>query len=513
MRHPVVLAVLDGWGISPERAGNAIALARTPNLDAYAAAYPHSQLSASGADVGLIAGQMGNSNVGHLNLGAGRVVYQDLGRISHAVATGEFAANAVLRAAMTRLSGDRSLHLMGLLSDGGVHSHEDHVFALVSLAHELAIKHVYLHLFLDGRDVPPRSAEVYVARLEERLAALGTGRIASVQGRFWGMDRDKRWDRVRRGYAAIVCGQGEPVGSAAEAIARSYARDETDEFVQPAVVVDQDGRPVGPIRSGDSIIFWNFRADRAREMIHALTDPTFADFERCDWPVTHCVTMTMYEAGLHVSDIAFPPQPPLHNILGEWLSAFGVRQLRIAETEKYAHVTYFFNGGREDPFPGEERLLIPSPKVDTYDATPAMSAPEVTDQLLQRLDDGSCDCVILNYANCDMVGHTGVLPAAIAAVEAVDACLGRVVDRVRSLGGAVLIVSDHGNAEEMIAADGKPHTAHTGNPVPCILVDDQRRGAALREGILADVAPTLLDLLELPVPPEMTGTSLLAQAR
>lgn len=512
MRRPVVLAVLDGWGIRPESNGNAIALARTPNLDSYLASRPHSQLGASGPDVGLIAGQMGNSNVGHLNLGAGRVVYQDLGRITKAVQTGAFSANEALRAAMTRLTDGKALHLMGLLSDGGVHSHEEHVFALLRLAKEVGVERLFFHLFLDGRDVPPRSAEVFIARLERQIAAAGIGRIATVQGRFYAMDRDQRWERVERAYGALVCGRGEPAASAAEVVSRAYARDESDEFVQPAVIIDADGRPVGPIAPGDSVIFWNFRADRAREIIHALTDPEFTAFGRCLWPVIHCVTMTMYEAGLHVSAISFPPEPPLQNILGEWLSAYGARQLRIAETEKYAHVTYFFDGGREDPYPGEERVLIPSPKVATYDATPAMSAPEVTAELLKRLENGTCDSVVLNYANCDMVGHTGVLTAAISAVESVDECLGRVVAKVRDLGGAVLIVSDHGNAEEMIEPDGKPHTAHTCNPVPCILIDDQRRAASLRDGILADVAPTLLDLLELPIPPEMTGRSLLGGA-
>lgn len=513
MRRPVVLAVLDGWGISAAREGNAIALAHTPHLDAYEAEYPHTQLSAAGADVGLIPGQMGNSNVGHLNLGAGRIVYQDLGRISAAIKTGAFDANETLRAAMSRLVGGQALHLMGLVSDGGVHSHEAHVFALLRLAKALGVRRVFVHAFLDGRDVPPRSAAGYLARLEQEMATLGVGRIATVQGRFYAMDRDQRWDRIERAYAALVCGEGEPVGSASEALARAYARGESDEFVQPAVVVGTDGRPLGTISSGDSVIFWNFRADRAREITHALTDPEFNAFVRRAWPVVHYVTMTMYEAGLNVSGIAFPPLPPMHNILGEWLAAFGVRQLRIAETEKYAHVTYFFNGGREDPYPGEDRVLIPSPKVATYDAVPAMSAPAVTDALLERLRTGSYDCIILNYANCDMVGHTGVLTAAIRAVEAVDECVGRVVEAVRDLGGAVLIVSDHGNAEEMIDPDGKPHTAHTANPVPCILVDDRRRAAALRPGILADVAPTLLELMELPIPPEMEGRSLIVSDR
>lgn len=509
MRRPVVLAILDGWGIGEASDCNAIALAKTPNLDRYAATYPQTSLGASGSDVGLIAGQMGNSNVGHLNIGAGRIVYQDLGRITRAVETGEFDRNPALLAAMDRLKGGGTLHLMGLLSDGGVHSHEDHVFALVRLAKARGISDVCLHLFLDGRDVPPKSALTYIERLERVLAEVGIGRIATVQGRYYAMDRDKRWERVERAWAALVRGEGNSADSPATAVRQAYAHDESDEFVMPTVILNPDGTPRARIRSGDSLIFWDFRADRARELSHALVDPQFTGFPRPDHPDVHYVTLTCYEHGLPVAGVAFPPEPPMRNILGDWLAQHGVRQLRIAETEKYAHVTYFFNGGLEEPFPGEERVLVPSPKVATYDQTPAMSAREITDQLLQRLRGGTVDFVALNYANCDMVGHTGDLKATIAAVEIVDRELGRIADEVLAQGGALLVISDHGNAELMRELNGEPHTAHTANRVPCLLIDERRRGVSLCTGVLADVAPTLLELLELPVPPEMTGRSII----
>jgi 2,3-bisphosphoglycerate-independent phosphoglycerate mutase len=516
-RKPIVLIIRDGWGVCDEDAdsarahGNAVLLAKVPVLDKLLANYPHSLLQASGEAVGLPAGQMGNSEVGHQNLGAGRVTYQDLMRISVAIRDGSFFRNPVLLKVMgeVRRTGQR-LHLMGLLSDGGVHSHIRHLFALLEMAkqQQLTADQVLVHAILDGRDTPPRSGAGYLQQLEQELQKIGVGRIATVIGRYYSMDRDNRWERTNRAYAAYVLGEGNHAHSAAEAINASYAADKTDEFVEPTVIVAEDGTPVGRVQDGDGLIFFNFRPDRARQITRAFVHAAPEGSAQPSVNV-HYVCMTEYDSTLR-APVAFPPELVEHP-LGEVVSDAGLHQLRIAETEKYAHVTYFFNGGREVDFPNEDRALIPSPKVATYDLQPEMSAQGITDELLKRLSgsDSPYDLVALNFANPDMVGHTGVLPATIQALEVVDACIGRIVERVRELGGITLISADHGNAEQMIDTDGGPLTAHTTNPVHLILVDDQRRGARLEDGIFADVAPTILDLLGLQPPKEMTGHSLL----
>ncbi len=508
MIRPLVLIILDGWGWAPPSPGNAITQARTPNFDNLRAAFPFTVLGAAGEAVGLPEGQMGNSEVGHLNIGAGRVVYQDITRITKAIRTGEFFRNPVLVAAMEKAR-SRSLHLLGLVSDGGVHSHLEHLYALLEMARRFSVERVFIHAFLDGRDVPPASAGGYLAALEEKCRELGTGEIATVMGRYYAMDRDKRWERVEKAFAALVAGEGEKASSARAALEASYARGVTDEFVVPTVITDDFGRPRGTIAPGDVVIFFNFRADRARELTRAFTDRDFAGFPRKNgFPGVHFVCMTQYDATIE-APVAFPPVS-LSSTLGEVLAGLGLRQLRIAETEKYAHVTFFFNGGVEEPNPGEDRILIPSPKVATYDLKPEMSAYEVTDAVLRELAADKYDVVVLNYANPDMVGHTGVLEAAVKAVEAVDECLGRVVAAVRARGGVALVTADHGNAEQMLEEDGTPHTAHTTNDVPFILVGEAYRGASLREGgVLADIAPTMLDILGVPRPEEMTGRSLL----
>jgi 2,3-bisphosphoglycerate-independent phosphoglycerate mutase len=509
-KKPLLLMILDGWGINPNRENNAVALAATPNLTGLLAAYPHTRVLTSGMAVGLPDGQMGNSEVGHLNLGAGRVVYQDLTRITKAINDGDFFSNPELLACInkTKAAGGR-LHLAGLLSDGGVHSHNTHLYALVELAKREGLQDIFIHALLDGRDTPPQSGADYLAQLETELGRIGAGRIATVMGRYYAMDRDNRWDRVEKAFNAMVLGQGECRTSSADAIDQSYAAGVHDEFVIPCVIC-ADGAPVGPVRDGDGFIFFNFRSDRAREISRALALDDCTGFERQTRPhLAGYVCMTEYDATFGLP-IAFGPEE-LTNILGDILATAGKRQLRIAETEKYAHVTFFFNGGVEEPFPGEDRALIPSPKeVATYDEKPEMSAHLVTDELLQRLSQDCYDVIILNFANCDMVGHTGILPAAIKAVETVDACVGRIVARVRELGGTVLITADHGNAEQMRDEQGEPYTAHTTNPVWLILVDDGRKEAQLREGgRLCDIAPTMMDLLGLPQPQEMTGKSLL----
>jgi 2,3-bisphosphoglycerate-independent phosphoglycerate mutase len=517
MVKPLVLIIRDGWGVCDEdldsarRHGNAVLLARLPVLDRLLASYPHALLQASGEAVGLPAGQMGNSEVGHQNLGAGRVTYQDLMRISVAIRDGSFFRNPVLLKVMgeVKRTGAR-LHLMGLLSDGGVHSHNTHLYALLELAKHQGLRadQVVVHAILDGRDTPPRSGAAYLDQLEHQIEAIGIGRIGTVIGRYYSMDRDNRWERTERAYAAYVKGEGQQAGSAAEAIQASYAADTSDEFVEPAVIVDQNGDAVGRVRDRDAIIFFNFRPDRARQITRAFTHS--APEGTAQPPVdTHFVCMTEYDSTIR-APVAFPPEV-VENPLGEIVAAAGLRQLRIAETEKYAHVTYFFNGGREIAFDGEDRALIPSPKVATYDLQPAMSAEGITTELLERLSGETApyDLVVLNFANADMVGHTGVLPATIEALEVVDACIGRIVERVGALGGVTLITADHGNAEQMIDADGGPLTAHTTNPVHLILVDDTRRGGRLQDGIFADVAPTVLALFGLESPAEMTGHSLL----
>ncbi len=505
---PLVLIVRDGWGVcdeSPETArkhGNAVLLARVPVLDRLLSTYPHSLLQASGEAVGLPPGQMGNSEVGHQNLGAGRVTYQDFMRISVGIRDGSFFRNPVFLKVMGEVKRTgRHLHLMGLLSDGGVHSHISHLLALVELAKQqgLTTDQVIVHAIMDGRDTPPRSGAGYLEQLEHELSRIGVGRIGTVIGRYYSMDRDNRWERTDRAYAAYVLGEGAPARSAAEAIERSYAADRTDEFVEAALI---EGAP--PVSSGDGVIFFNFRPDRARQITRAFIH--MAPEGHAQPPVdVHYVCMTSYDATFRCP-VAFPPDAVEHP-LGQVVADAGMKQLRIAETEKYAHVTYFFNGGRETPFVGEDRVLVPSPKVATYDLKPEMSAREITAELLPKLPD--YDMVVLNFANPDMVGHTGILGATIEALEVVDECIGRIVEKVAELGGATLITADHGNAERMIDDDGGPFTAHTTNPVHLILVDDNRKAVSLRDGIFADVAPTILELLGLQPSAEMTGRSLL----
>jgi len=510
MKKPLLLMILDGWGINPNPVHNAVALANTPNLTSLLAEYPHVPISCSGMAVGLPEGQMGNSEVGHLNIGAGRVVYQELTRITKSILDGDFFSNPVLLdcIAKVKASGGR-LHLSGLLSDGGVHSHNTHLYALLELAKREGLTDVFVHCLLDGRDTPPQSGIEYLAQLEAEIARIGCGKIATLMGRYYAMDRDNRWERVEKAYNAMVHGLGELCVSAKDAIEQSYASKIYDEFVVPAVICEQ-GAPVGQVRDGDGFIFFNFRSDRAREITRALALDGFDGFRRGYWPeLAGYVCLTEYDATFGLP-IAFPSSE-LANILGGVLAKNGLKQLRIAETEKYAHVTFFFNGGVETPFPGEDRALIPSPQeVATYDLKPEMSAFKVTDKLLKLLDQELYDVVILNFANCDMVGHTGIEEAAIRAVEAVDACAGRIVDKVRALGGAVLITADHGNAEQMSDANGEPFTAHTTNPVWLVLVDDSRKSVKMRTGgRLADIAPTMLKMLGLPQPKEMTGESLL----
>lgn len=508
MKSPVILMILDGWGLESPGPFNAVSLARTPRLDALFRDYPATTLQASGLAVGLPEGQMGNSEVGHLNLGAGRVIYQELTRISKSIADGDFFTNPTLLAALAQLSqSGGKLHLMGLLSDGGVHSHNTHLYALLELARRHAVADVCVHAFLDGRDTPPRSGSDYLRELEAEMARLGVGRVATISGRFYAMDRDQRWERVERGYLAMTAGSGLAANSSAAAIADAYAADQGDEFVEPRIIRGV-GQPAGTIVDGDAVIFFNFRSDRAREITRAFTDPAFHGFKRTPLQLAAFVCLTEYDETFSLP-VAFPAEN-YANLLGGVVAAAGRTQLRIAETEKYAHVTFFFNGGSEVPFPGEERILIPSPKdVATYDLKPAMSAIAVTDAVVARIAGGHDDLVILNFANPDMVGHTGVLDAAVAAMEAVDGCVGRVVAAVLAAGGRLLITADHGNCERMADAQGNPYTAHTANPVPLLLIDPQRRSVRLRPGILADIAPTILELMALAKPAEMTGQSLL----
>jgi 2,3-bisphosphoglycerate-independent phosphoglycerate mutase len=493
---------MDGFGISPIVEGNAIAKARKPNLERFWKNYPTTTLAASGLAVGLPRGQMGNSEVGHLNMGGGRIVYQDYTRISLAVEQGTIAENEVLLRAMERAKGSR-LHLIGLLSDGGVHSHNTHLYALLQMAAKMGLENVYVHAVLDGRDVPPRSALGYLQELEEKFQQIGTGKVATLSGRYYTMDRDKRWERVEKAYRCLTDGVGLHAITAKEAVENGYVRGENDEFLQPTLV-DRDGL----VQDGDSIIFFNFRPDRAREITRAFVDKDFQGFARKSIRVSY-TCMTQYDATLNVP-IAFPAQN-LDDTLGQVISRSGLRQLRIAETEKYAHVTYFFNGGKEEPNPGEDRALIPSPKVATYDLLPEMSAFQVRDEVIARIDSGKYDLIVLNFANPDMVGHTGIFEAAVKAVEDVDGCVGAVVDEIVKKGSAVLLTADHGNAEKMIdLTSGQPHTAHTTNPVPFTLIINDGQKYSLREdGILADIAPTALQLLHIPQPKAMSGRSLI----
>ena len=505
-KKPVMLAILDGYGKSDIIEGNAVAAASTPNMDRLMAQYPNSIIHASGMDVGLPEGQMGNSEVGHTNIGAGRVVYQELTRITKSIADGDFFENEALLAACKNCRDNgTALHVMGLLSDGGVHSHNSHLYEVLELAKRQGLQKVYVHCFMDGRDVSPTSGVDFAKELVEKIRTIGVGEIATVMGRYYVMDRDNRWERVQKAYDAMVFGKGELCESAVTCIAESYNQDVTDEFIVPAVVT-KDGVPVGTIQQDDSVIFFNFRPDRAREITRTLVDPAFTGFARAYFPV-HFVCMTQYDANMPNVDVAFKPEK-LTNTFGEYISKLGMKQLRIAETEKYAHVTFFFNGGVEQPYAGEDRILVPSPKVATYDLQPEMSAYIVTDKLLEALDKVDYDAVILNFANCDMVGHTGVMEAAVKAVEAVDECIGKVADKVLEKGGVILITADHGNAEQMLdPADHSVFTAHTTNVVPFIVagIGDVK----LKKGRLADLAPTMLDIMGIEKPAEMTGESLI----
>ena len=508
-KQAVILIVLDGFGINPKKEGNAIAHASMPNMDSLRRNYPTSSLSMSGLDVGLPDGQMGNSEVGHMILGAGRVVYQDLTLIHKDIDEGNFHNNQILLNALrnTRAAGGR-LHLMGLLGDGGVHSHQRHMEALIEMAQREKVGTVYLHLFLDGRDTPPNSAEQFILDLNEKLKAWTDVKIATVIGRYYAMDRDKRWDRVEKAYLCLTEGAGKLAESPLEAIRDSYKENITDEFVLPTVI--KSAAPEGMIRDGDGVIFFNFRADRARELTRALIDADFNEFTRKRrLNLSTYTTMTQYDEGFDVP-VAYPPRE-LRKIIGEVASQHGLKQLRIAETEKYAHVTYFFNGGEEREFPGEQRILIPSPKdVATYDLKPEMSARQVTEALVKKFCSEDISLVIANLANADMVGHTGNFEASVKACEVIDECLGKVVDAALSKNGRVVITADHGNIEQLIDYDtGMPHTAHTINRVPMILVDDERKQSRLKEGTAIDVAPTVLQLLGVPQPEEMTGHSLI----
>jgi 2,3-bisphosphoglycerate-independent phosphoglycerate mutase len=505
-RKPILI-IMDGWGWREEKEANAVRLAETPVFDHLWSEFPRTLIRASERWVGLPEGQMGNSEVGHLNIGAGRVVYQDIVRIDRAIDDGTFFTNPVLLAAMEQ-GRARALHLMGLLSDGGVHSHQNHLHALLDLAKRSGLARVYVHAITDGRDTPPHGAREYLRRLEEHLGKTGLGRVASVCGRYWAMDRDKRWDRTRKAYELYTRGEGARAASAADAIEKSYAANVTDEFVEPAAVLE-NGAPV-TVRDGDAVLFFNFRADRAREITRAFTDEEFAGFERNPRPRVHYTCMSRYEESLTLP-VVFAPESREH-ILVDTAAAAGKKTLRIAETEKYAHVTYFFNGGEETPFPGETRLLIPSPKVATYDLQPEMSARQVCDTLIREIRDDRHDYLVCNFANPDMVGHTGVLSAAIQAVETVDECVGRVLDEIDPARHVAIVTADHGNCETMIdPATGGPHTAHTTNPVPCILVDPAYRGPLIDDGSLRDLAPTILDYLGVALPAEMTGRDLRAR--
>ncbi len=501
-KTPTTLIIMDGFGLAPASGDNAVTLAKTPVLDRLFQEYAHTTLSASGLDVGLPAGQMGNSEVGHTNIGGGRVVFQDLPRISRAIDDGSFFKNEAYNKAMDDcLAKGSSLHLYGLLSDGGVHSHIQHLFALLKMAKDKGLTKVYVHCFLDGRDVSPTSGKGFVAALRDECARIGVGKIATVMGRYYAMDRDKRWERVQMAYDAMVYGEGVQNADPVDAVAKSYANGVTDEFVEP-VVCDKEGT----IGDNDSVIFFNFRPDRAREITRAIVDPDFDGFQREYFPTTY-VCNTEYDAAMPNVLVAWP-RVAVKNGLGEYLSNMGMTQLRIAETEKYAHVTFFFNGGVETQYPGEDRVLVPSPKVATYDLQPEMSAFEVCDKCVERIESGNYDVIILNFANCDMVGHTGVLEAAVKAVETVDTCVGRVVEATLKMGGIAMITADHGNAEDMQQPDGSPMTAHTTNLVPFILCG---AGSELRTGRLADIAPTILDVMGLACPPEMDGRTLIVR--
>ncbi len=514
-KTPYMLIIMDGYGLAEAGAGNAISIDGSKNVNYYIENYPSATLGASGLSVGLPDGQMGNSEVGHLNIGAGRIVYQDLTKITKAIEDGEFEKNpALLKAMDNAVKNGKALHLYGLLSTGGVHSHITHLYALIKMAKNCGVKECYVHCFMDGRDVSPTSGAGFIRDLQTETDKLGYGKIASVVGRYYAMDRDNNWDRVEKAYDMLTLGTGTPCEDPAKAVEESYKIGVTDEFLTP-IKVYENGKPLGLIKEGDSVICFNFRPDRARQITRAVSQREFivpkgTAFERKTGylnPVYVC--FTVYDALFENVEIAFP-KTQLKNTLGEYLAQMGKKQLRIAETEKYAHVTFFFNGGVEKPNGNEVRDLIPSPKVATYDLQPEMSAYLVCDKVIEELDSGEFDAVILNFANCDMVGHTGVIPAAVKAVHTVDECVKKVVDKVLAMGGAVLLTADHGNADKMLSEDGSPFTAHTTNPVPVVLISEKYRGAELRtDGILADLAPTLLQVMGLPIPVEMTGKSLI----
>ncbi len=509
-KRPVVLLILDGYGINPNPVGNAIAMADTPVMDRLEKECPFVEGQASGLYVGLPDGQMGNSEVGHMNMGAGRIVYQELTRITKSIQDGDFYNNTeLLRAVNNCKAKDSALHLFGLVSNGGVHSHIEHIYGLLELARRNGLKKVYLHAFLDGRDTPPDSGKEFLNEVQARMAELGVGEIATISGRYYAMDRDKNYDRVSKAYEAMTQGTGKTAASVAEAIQSSYDNKVFDEFVEPCVIL-KDGKPTAIIQDGDSCIFFNFRPDRARELTHCFCDEDFSFFERGRRIATTFVCFTDYDPTIPNKYIAFPKQS-VTKTLGEYVSSLGLHQLRIAETEKYAHVTFFFNGGVEEPNPNEDRILVPSPKdVPTYDLKPQMSCPEVCDKLVAAIGSGKYDLIICNFANPDMVGHTGVIPAAVKAIEVVDQAVGRVTEAVKAVGGQMMIVADHGNADMMINYEtGEPWTAHTTNPVPFILVNSNPNWKLREGGALCDVAPTLLEMMELPQPEEMTGKSLI----
>ncbi|WP_347862431.1 2,3-bisphosphoglycerate-independent phosphoglycerate mutase [Salimicrobium sp. PL1-032A] len=502
------LIILDGFALRDEEYGNAVKAANTPNFDRYWSQFPHSQLTACGEAVGLPEGQMGNSEVGHLNIGAGRVVYQSLTRINLAIRNGEFFENETLLGAVRHAKdNDKALHVFGLLSDGGIHSHSNHVLAIMELAKKEGLEDVFLHAFLDGRDVGPQSAKTYVEQAQSKLEEIGVGKIATVSGRYYAMDRDKRWDRVKKAYDAIAHGEGHTATDALEAIERSYEEDVHDEFVEPVVLTDENGNPVAKVESEDAIVYANFRPDRAIQLSQTFANDDFAEFDRGEAPKNvYFVSMTVYSDTVNTDKIIFPPNE-LKNTIGEVLEKNALTQLRIAETEKFPHVTFFMSGGREDEFKGEDRILINSPDVATYDLKPEMSAYEVTDALLEDLDADNHNAIILNFANPDMVGHSGKMEPTIKAIEAVDECLGKIVDKIIDKGGSTIITADHGNSDEVTTTDGDPMTAHTTNPVPVIVT---KEGAELKDdGVLGDLAPTLLELLGVEKPEEMTGTSII----
>ena len=505
-----MLVIIDGWGINEKEEGNAAKLANTPNLDSLFSQCPNSIIHTSGLDVGLPDGQMGNSEVGHMNIGAGRIVYQEFTRISKSIDDGDFfKKQEFIDAINNAKEHNTNLHIYGLLSNGGVHSHNTHLYALLKLCKEQNFDRVFVHCFLDGRDTPPSSAENFIIELEDKMKEIGCGKIASISGRYYAMDRDKRWERLQLAYNALVKGEGQKANSAVDAIESSYQKEEFDEFVKPTLIVNAEGNPLATIKENDSIIFFNFRTDRAREITRAIVDPAFDGFEREYFP-TKYICMTEYDATMPNVEVAFKPER-LTNNFGEYISKLGYTQLRIAETEKYAHVTFFFNGGEEVEYPGESRILVNSPKVATYDLQPEMSAYEVTDKVVDVIRKNETDAIILNYANCDMVGHTGSLEAAIKAVETVDECIGKVYQEVLKVDGSLVIIADHGNCEQMIDyTTGDPHTAHTTNPVPIILVTN-KDDLKISEGRLADIAPTLLDLMGIEKPEEMTGHSLIVR--